>query len=129
MPFSASRAPTSIALLGAASLLSLASCLDFDRYGEAPVAGAGGAPSGGAPAAGAPSLGGGATEGGSGGSGGEGGAPLPVCGDGVLDATEECDDALGPPGACIACQVVCSDDGETKLGAHCYYMDPDGDLS
>src|SRR5689334_21574759 len=115
MALHAARAPMSAALLGCASLALLASCLDFDRYGEAPPVGGGEPTSGGAPAAGAPQ--GGDGEGGDSagnGQGGEGGAPLPAeCGDGIVAASEECEDELGPEGACVDCVIVCDGPDET----------------
>ena len=107
-----------------------ASCLDFDRYGEAPAVGGSSPSAGGGSAAGAPGVGGTGVGGESvdGGAGGGGGSIPPAeCHDGVVASSEECEDELGPAGACVECQVVCSGDNETKIGTHCYFLDPKGD--
>lgn len=106
------------------------------------VPSAGTAPGGGSMAAGgvtsggAPSLGGSASEAGTAGAGapdavaGAGGEPgamadPPVCGNGKLEAGEECDDAkhAGKDGCSAACKVVCADFGEgaeESADHHCY---------
>lgn len=123
-------APKSSALIGCASLTLLASCLDFDRYGEGPSEGGAPPASGGSPAAGAPGVGAGTADGGSDGGtgqGGEGGTPMPAeCGDGVVAPSEECEDSLGPEGACVGCVVVCDGPDETKIAKHCYWLDFNG---
>jgi hypothetical protein len=43
-----------------------------------------------------------------------------MCGNGVVDPGEECDDALSPAGTCTDCSVVCVGDGEHKDAGHCY---------
>jgi cysteine-rich repeat protein len=60
-----------------------------------------------------------------GGTGGKPEPPEPVCGNGKLEAGEECDDAghEGKDGCDASCQVVCSHFGEGSVkseDAHCY---------
>ncbi|HEY6077693.1 MAG TPA: lectin-like protein [Polyangiaceae bacterium] len=105
--------------------------------GAAPSTGGmldGGAP--GEPEAGGPNETGGmagAVDGGKGGGGaaataGTGGKPAPerpVCGNGKLEAGEQCDDAghAGSDGCSATCEVVCSDYGEAAIASadhHCY---------
>lgn len=115
---------------------------DRPSGGEAGVGGAGGAKAGaggggtgsGLAGGGGGNAGGGAGRGGNGGAAGRGGnggnagngePPKPVCGNGKLEAGEECDDAgqAGPDGCNAECEVACSDYGpETRESEdhHCY---------
>lgn len=45
---------------------------------------------------------------------------------GVLAASEECDDALGPTDACVDCVIVCDAPDEKKIAKHCYWLDGNG---
>jgi len=120
---------------------------DSAKSGAANVAGSGGKPahagaaSGGAPSAGTPAIGGGgnATAGtgnppeppqagaDSGGAAGEPGMPpQPDCGNGVIEAGEQCDggDATEADGCSDDCKVVCAEhdkDAVESADHHCYF--------
>lgn len=65
---------------------------------------------------------GGSGEGGSG-EGGQGGSPPDLCGNGFIDAGEQCDPGLVPSDYCSGCMVVCNGMYEVLNPAnnHCYY--------
>jgi cysteine-rich repeat protein len=70
---------------------------------------------------------GGGSAGGAGGVGGEGGSVGQgggLCGNGVIDTGEECDDKNGAGGdGCEACQVVCMSGAiEEPVSHHCYFF-------
>lgn len=62
--------------------------------------------------------------GGVGGSGGQGGGPVELCGNGIIDAGEECDDQNeSSMDGCDACQAYCfPGEVEEPMTHHCYAL-------
>lgn len=86
--------------------------------------GAGGAGGDGTSTGGIGSGAAGGIGGGSTGGGGSGGSKPIVCGDGIIDPGEQCDDSGTNPTQCSGCAVVCNGAFEHlhPTTFHCYYM-------
>lgn len=123
--------------LGAACTLDSAGTGDVSsgvsEGGEGGAAGAGGSASGsggsGEPSTGG--VGGSGALGAAGGGGGQGGVgaqpPAPECGDGVVEAPEQCDDAnaASNDGCSASCQVECPNGASVGPNLHCYWYLPE----